>query len=263
MKSALFVPLMSLCCHAGTFTHDTTTSIPLVDRHRGPTGQITFDISHTYDEDTFELVNSNWSWSADDLTQAITREVEISPAVFPDSPITETRTVTDTVRILDWQATSTIASHSSGPYFHDRKWHFQYQTIGNGSSILFERTIVGPLTTVTTLGGINFLAETAPIIHTLVNEQWEPPAFGYVQIYPNNTAGWIKEVTHDGIRIGGYFISAVSPVTLAVPEPSLSIIVLAAYGLLIRRTFHVPDAKSTVPPVLLSRRISTLPGDDT
>ena len=233
MKTAtLFFCVLVAAADAGTFRLESTTTKPLIGgsgiNSGAPRGSVTVNVGHVYDEDTLELIDADWSWVADTISRTITRTTVITPPIFPNPAVTETKSVQETIEILSWPRTTNIIeiNHAPRPFWHpgEERWMFGFDVEAEQSQLEIRRTIVGP--------------ESTSIQSMALAPNEGGPTVGRVRnIWDDEENAWTAEAayvtwdldrwfvvpaaSHDGVPIGGLKIRDTA--AIVIPEPATSL----------------------------------------
>lgn len=207
-----------------TFTRTATTTTRLVPRD-ADSPSITFDVTHTYDRRTLELLETDFSWSVPDY-QRTTYIRETLPPVFPNPPEVIVTPIEETLRILAWEATAVPTSGTFGPEWNDlhRGWLFTIEATESAGTVTFERTLQGPTSTVVSVLDVPAAAAVTALQHRFEEGGWQP-LDDYVAGNFDFEGPWIPAATVDGLTVPAYFLTDALPImapppAVAVPEPS-------------------------------------------
>jgi len=223
--------LLSAKCFASTLSLSTTT---VSDLPGG--GFLTVDVTHIYDDESFLLVDSAHSWSADAIQFEAIQTIEI-PGTFPDPPTFIERVVSVTGQLLNLPNTSNYQANylPSDLHFNGNQWEFggylgvHWDAIcslcphqENPEPVYVELTMVGPSTTATEVLELYSLEGTVggSFTNILVDNQWQP-----VKDYAGKTL-MSFDTTHDGVFVSRGF-SVLSPIV--TPEPTTAVMLLFGF----------------------------------
>ncbi len=225
-------------CNAGTFSLTTSSSSSL----RGG-GELRVDVTHVYDDETYLLVDSSYTWDADPIDFIVTKRFE-QPAIFPDPPEFEDRMIHVTGRILNIPDSSSFPYHPVALNYNDNilrdRWEFggfvgvRWDPLCPGARgpnalctspipVFVELTMEGPFTTRTEIlelddGGNNGVIGGG-FTNVLIDGEWQPLG----EFVGRTLMG--TSTLHDEVTVG-FRMFVLSPIV--VPEPSGLLLALIA-----------------------------------
>lgn len=247
-KSILLLLLLSPPCHAGTFT--VTRGDPeLICESTG--FKVVFYSTVTFDEDTLQIVSADYDTAAcGERTFTHTRIVEVVPAIFPNPPVFEERTVTDTIRLLDWgrwQNNNPVLRYDE-PRFSNGEWKRTIAVDGRTTGVTIERTLIGPLTTKTIIQNVDNSIRGGLLTFTLnENGKWRTDSAGVGPRREIDRIVHLPIVVHDGVTWDYGTSPLPGPGMPVVPEPSsLNLVWIFLLRYLVRSKSSRPP---TNPPV--------------
>lgn len=209
-----------------TFTRTATTTSLLVPRDPRNSPSITFDVTHTYDRRTLELLETDFAWSVGDYHRT-TYVRETLPPVFPNPPQVIVTPIEETLRILDWEAIAIPDVDVWGPRWVDykRAWIASSLVDMSMGAITVERTLTGPESSQTSIFEIPAGEVSGYLQNAMTPDGWQPFTH-YVIGNHNHEGAWVPPGTVDGFEVPPYHLTeylpiAIPPQTVTIPEPDM------------------------------------------
>lgn len=217
-RTAIVLCLSATTVQAASYSGTETWDVTSPSINGSSFGTIT--VTHTYEgspETGYRATGGSYTTNFLELVTTYTGRVRIEPAQFPNPSVFETRTVTQTLEIIQWPAFVGPAT-TSDVFYGDGEWFFNTHIVASGQSIV-RRTLEGPLTT--TVEDI-YLAGWTPrhTARTVVNLDGGLAPDGWMNRISVGTAS----TGHDGVFITSTFFESGAPL-VPTPEPLGSVMI--------------------------------------